>query len=159
MIVFDLQCRAGHRFEGWFSSSEDYDRQHARALVTCPQCGEHDIVKAPMAPKLARKGNQIEPLSRAPSSADEPGKLVAQGMPAEVRNTLQALATIQAEAIKNSRWVGKTFAEDARAMHYGEREAEAIHGQATPDQARALLDEGIEIAPLIVPVAPPDQIN
>ena len=72
---------------------------------------------------------------------------------------MQALATMQAEAIKNSRWVGESFAEQSRAMHYGEKETESIHGQATLEEARELIEEGIEVAPLPFPVAPPEQSN
>jgi hypothetical protein len=72
---------------------------------------------------------------------------------------MHALAAVQAEAIKQSRWVGDKFADESRAIHYGDREAETIHGQATRDQAEALLEEGILVAPLLIPVAPPDEIN
>jgi hypothetical protein len=72
---------------------------------------------------------------------------------------LQAMATMQAEALKQSRWVGSDFAEQSRAQHYGEREVETIHGQATPEQAQDLIEEGIAVMPLPFPVAPPDQTN
>ena len=72
---------------------------------------------------------------------------------------MEKLARMQAEALKDSKWVGKTFAEDARAMHYGEKEAAVIHGEATIEEARDLLDEGIAVAPLPFPVAPPDKAN
>lgn len=154
MIVFDLECQsAGHRFEGWFASSEDFARQQERGLVTCPQCGADQVRKAPMAPAVGRKGNQKDVVRPRPmSNAPVP-------MPPEAVKLMQALATMQAEALKSSRWVGDNFAEDARAMHYGEREHEPIHGEATLDEAKALLEEGIEIAPLPFPVAPPGKAN
>ena len=72
---------------------------------------------------------------------------------------MRALAMAQAAALKTSRWVGGKFAEKARAMHYGEQEAEQIHGQATPDEARALIEEGVEVAPILFPIAPPGEVN
>jgi len=158
MIVFDLECQAmGHRFEGWFSSSEDFASQQERGLVCCPQCGSPDIAKAPMAPNLARKGNQ-QPEGK-PSGQSQAMHKPKGEIPPEVVQAMQSLARMQAEALKESQWVGDKFAEESRAMHYGERELASIHGQATMDEAKALLEEGIEVAPLLFPVAPPDQTN
>lgn len=152
MIVFDLACSLGHRFEGWFASTEDFTGQCQRGLVTCPQCGSADVVKAPMAPAVPRKGNQ--------RSTPAPGQPVAGGaIPPEAAEVLTKLAELQAKALKSSRWVGKDFAEQSREMHYGERDAEVIHGQATPEQARDLLEEGIAVVPLPFPVAPPEDLN
>jgi len=161
MIVFDLECRtAGHRFEGWFGSSEDFASQQARGYVACPECGSADIIKAPMAPNLARKGNQLPSGPVAASPAPPATAPMAKGpMPPEAAEMMRALATIQAEALKQSRWVGESFAEQSRAMHYGERDAEAIHGQATLEEAKELHEEGIEVAPLLFPVAPPGETN
>lgn len=153
MIVFDLACTAGHRFEGWFASSEDFAKQQQRALVTCPQCGSADVAKAPMAPAVPRKGNQRAEVP----AATQP---MASGvMPPEAAAMLGKLAQLQAEVLRDSRWVGKDFADQSRAMHYGEREAEVIHGQATLEQARDLLEEGVPVMPLPLPVAPPDELN
>ena len=159
MIVYDLACvGAGHRFEGWFASSQDFARQQERGLVSCPQCGDCQVVKAPMAPRLARKGNQIAAAPVAPPAAAE-----APALPPEVQTKLaeafKAVAEAQAEALKSSRWVGKDFAKDARAMHYGDAEPAPIHGQASPEEAKALVDEGVDIAPILFPVAPPDALN
>ena len=163
MIVYDLECRAaGHRFEGWFGSSDDFDAQKARGLVSCPECGDSDVVKAPMAPAVARKGNQLAEGPQRPqltAAAPMPVATPPAAMPPEMRRALVELAKAQTEALKTSRWVGSHFAEDARKMHYGEADQAAIHGQATPDEARALIEEGIEIAPLLVPVAPPGEVN
>jgi hypothetical protein len=158
MIVFDLECRTGgHRFEGWFGSSDDFARQQQRGLVACPECGSADVIKAPMAPNLGRKGNQ---LPSVPAAAPSPPLPMAKGpLPAEAARMMRALAAMQAEALKDSRWVGDSFAEESRAIHYGEREAEAIHGQATLEEAKALYEEGIEVAPLPFPVAPPGKAN
>lgn len=150
MIVFDLSCDAGHRFEGWFGSSGDYAGQRERGLVACPQCGSAAVDKAPMAPAVPRKGNRQSP-------AKEP---VAGGkLPPEAAEMLMKLAEVQAKALESSTWVGDAFAERSRAMHYGEREAEPIHGQATRDEAKELLEEGITVAPLLFPVVPPEERN
>jgi hypothetical protein len=180
MIVFDLLCREqGHRFEGWFGSSAEFADQQARGLVSCPQCDSRSITKALMAPNLARKGNQAplvrpspdqqvnEALATSPSPAGQSPAIpqptsqpMASGMiPPEALRMMEKLATLQAKALEQSRWVGNSFAEESRAQHYGERDAEIIHGQATPEQARDLLEEGIAVMPLPFPVAPPDQTN
>ncbi|MEJ5976002.1 DUF1178 family protein [Novosphingobium sp. PS1R-30] len=157
MIVFDLQCReAGHRFEGWFGSSGDFVAQQERGLVSCPECGSAEVIKSPMAPNLGRKGNQLAPVPVASSPAQP---MTKAPMPAEAIKLMHALHAMQAEALKDSRWVGDKFAEESRAMHYGERDAEIIHGQATREEAEALADEGIEVAPLPFPVAPPGEAN
>lgn len=153
MIVFDLCCPEGHRFEGWFGSSADFASQSERGLVSCPQCGSSEVIKAPMAPAVPRKGNQ-----QSPAPAQE--QPVAGGKPSpEMLKAMEKLAAMQAEALKGSDWVGGKFAEESRAMHYGESEARAIHGQATLKEAKDLHDEGIAVAPLPFPVAPPDDIN
>jgi hypothetical protein len=177
MIVYDLECRdGGHRFEGWFASSDDYTRQHERGLVSCPICGSGDVAKAAMAPHVGRKGNQL-PVQQPPRdvpSAPAAGpavqspptatSIVAQAMaggalPPEAVAMFKALATMQAEALKSSTWVGKDFAEEARAMHYGEQEQAPIHGEASPDEARELIEEGIEVAPVLFPIVPPGKSN
>ena len=157
MIVFDLECQAhGHRFEGWFASSDDYARQQERGLVSCPECGSAEVIKAPMAPRLARKGNQV-PAPAQPAPTPQP---MAKGkLPPEAVQMMQAMAKMQAEALKQSTWVGDKFSEDARAMHYGERDAEPIHGEATLQEAKELWEEGIEVMPLPFPVAPPGKAN
>lgn len=155
MIVFDLECRGGgHRFEGWFGSSEDFASQQERGLVACPECGSADVAKAVMAPNVGRKGNQLVTASSAKTQAMSKGAL-----PPEAAKMMQKLAALQSEALKESRWVGESFAEDARAMHYGERDLENIHGQATLQEAKDLFDEGIQVAPLPFPVAPPGKAN
>ncbi len=156
MIVYDLECRVGkHRFEGWFGSSDDFDRQQAQGLVSCPECGSSDVGKALMAPHLGRKGNQLRPSPGGDRQAMSKGA----PLPPEAVQMMQKLAALQAEALKESRWVGDSFADDARAMHYGERDLESIHGQATLQEAKELLEEGISVAPLPFPVAPPGKAN
>ncbi|MGE8140807.1 DUF1178 family protein [Novosphingobium sp. NPDC080210] len=152
MIVFDLACDAGHRFEGWFASSDDFAGQQARGLVTCPECGSAEVTKAPMAPAVPRKGNQVA--ETRPQQA-----MVSAPLPPEAVEVLAKLAALQKEALKQSRWVGKDFAEQSREMHYGERDVETIHGQATLEEARDLLEEGIAVMPLPFPVAAPEDLN
>jgi hypothetical protein len=159
MIVFDLACANGHRFEGWFTSSEDFARQKDRDLVACPQCDCIDVEKAPMAPAVPRKGNRAVENTLAARQTPPVQGVSNAPMPPEVVQALAKLAEVQARALKDSTWVGKKFAEDARAMHYGEQDAAPIHGEATPAEAQRLLDEGIEIAPLPFPVAPPKALN
>lgn len=162
MIVFDLECGpAGHRFEGWFSTSDDFAQQQATGLLACPICGASDVSKAIMAPNVGRKGNQLPMPTGSPSepAAVRPMIAAAPPVPPEAVALFHAIAAAQAEAIKSSRWVGDTFADQARAMHYGETGPELIHGQATPDEARELLEEGVAVAPLLIPVVPPDQVN
>jgi hypothetical protein len=163
MIVFDLHCEHGHRFEGWFRSSSDYEGQRERNLVNCPQCGTCAVSKAPMAPAVSAKGNRLpEPSRSRPHSEDEGGEIPAvSNMPTspEVQKALAALAQAQAKALENSTWVGKDFARQSREMHYGERDETAIHGQASLEEAKALVSEGVPVAPLPFPVAPPDELN
>ncbi|WEK46965.1 MAG: DUF1178 family protein [Candidatus Andeanibacterium colombiense] len=154
MIVFDLCCADGHRFEGWFASSGDFAGQQERGLVSCPQCGSVAVSKAPMAPAVPRKGNQ-----RSGPRAEQPVPMAGGEIPPEVAQAIGKLAEFQAEALKRSKWVGADFAEQSRAMHYGERAAEVIHGKASPGEAKALLEEGIAVAPLPFPVAAPDELN
>lgn len=159
MIVFDLQCTHGHRFEGWFASSDDYASQTERGLLSCPQCGDAVIAKAPMAPAVPAKGNQRADIRQEDRPSDMANDVVGGGVPPEMVRVLTKMAEIQAEALKNSEWVGDKFAEESRAMHYGERDAKVIHGKTTPEQAKELHEEGIPVAPLLFPVAPPEDLN
>ncbi|MDE1466658.1 DUF1178 family protein [Aurantiacibacter sp. D1-12] len=164
MIVFDLSCDSGHRFEGWFSSSEDYSRQLAEGLLCCPTCGSGAVDKAPMAPSVGKKGNQqtaAKPAAQTPEHGQGEGARPVSNAPMspEVKQALEKLADAQKKALKDSKWVGKSFAEESRAMHYGERDHQAIHGEASPEEAKELIDEGVPVAPLPFPVAPPEDLN
>lgn len=150
MIVFDLCCSEGHRFEGWFGSSDDYMSQQDRGLVTCPTCGCSQVDKAPMAPAVPAKGN---------TRSGQPTQMVRGEMPEEVKEALKALAQAQAKALEKSTWVGSDFTEKARSMHYGEADEAPIHGQASKEEAEEMLAEGIAVAPLLFPVAPPEELN
>ena len=145
MIVFDLRCgRRGHVFEAWFGSSADYEDQKARGLVNCPMCGSADVGKAIMAPAIPAKGNKR-------AGPDRAADLFAAA-PAEVKAVLAAAAAVQKKLIAGSESVGARFADEARAIHLGEAEPRPIHGRATPDEARALAEEGVDFAPLPFPV-------
>lgn len=161
MIVFDLICEHGHPFEGWFSSSNDYADQQERGLLDCPHCGSLVITKAPMAPAVSAKGNtRSEPVAPVPAAAgDEAHPVANQPMPEEVQKALKALAKAQEKALKDSTWVGDKFAEASRAMHYGETVEKPIHGKASVEEAESLSEEGINVAPLPFPVAPPEDLN
>ena len=153
MIVYDLSCAGGHRFEGWFASSDDFEAQRDDDLLDCPVCGDRTIGQAPMAPAVGAKGNSIA------ASAGQGGEGPSPPIPEAVRAAMTALAKAQKAALANSRYVGDGFAENARAMHYGEQAVEAIHGKATVKQAKELLEEGVSVAPLPFPVAEPDELN
>ncbi len=182
MIIFDLLCTAGHRFEGWFASSDEYARQSGRDLVACPVCGSVAVEKAPMAPAVPRKGNRSPAAARtsepageqaiarasaagtargnAPAVVRDGGHAVARSpLPPHVAEALTQLARAQAKALEQSRWVGDGFAGEARAMHYGEREGQPIHGRASSEEAERLVAEGIAIAPLPFPVTAPEDLN
>lgn len=160
MIVFDLKCESqGHIFEAWFGSGIDYEDQKARGLLSCPLCGDGRIGKAVMAPAVPAKGN-----SRAIVVQDAPTDagtmpVVASADEARMRAMMDALAQAQKKALEGSRWVGRGFAEQARAMHYGEQDRDSIHGEVAPAEARALIEEGVQVAPLPFPVIPPQAKN
>lgn len=157
MIIFDLKCAGcSHVFEAWFGSSEDYESQKARGLISCPVCGAADIGKAVMAPAVPAKSNQ-QPSSPVPSAAAMPVPVPADD--GHMQEILAKIAKAQAEMLKQSEWVGRDFAGTARAMHYGEQDAKPIHGEVAPDEARSLLEEGVQVAPLIVPFVPPEEQN
>lgn len=175
MIVFDLKCSHGHMFEAWFGSSRDYDEQKARKLVSCPLCNDPKVEKAAMAPAVGAKGNQRDDRPASPAQAPDSGRAsgpasspvpVARAvatMGAEEAAQLQAvigkLAEVQAQLLENSAWVGPAFADKARAMHYGDEPKASIHGTTNVEEAQALLEEGIAVAPLPIPVVPPGERN
>lgn len=145
MIVFDLKCGGGgHVFEAWFASSAAFDEQVAAGLVRCPICGDPSVAKAVMAPAVGAKGNRAVPVLPEARNA---------------KAVLRALAVHQAKALESSTWVGAAFAEQARSMHAGEQEPATIHGQASLADAKALVNEGVPIAPLVLPVVPPKKLN
>ena len=151
MIVFDLVCGEGHVFEAWFGSSADYEDQRGRGLVSCPICGASQVGKALMAPNVGAKGN------RAPAAV--PMRSGGTPAPAEMKAMLAALAKAQAKLLEGSEHVGKRFADEARAIHDGDAPERPIHGQATQAEAKALIEEGVPVAPLPLPIVPPDSAH
>jgi hypothetical protein len=143
MIIFDLKCAPqGHVFEAWFASSSAFEAQRASGLVACPLCASRDVAKAPMAPAVG-------PRSTAPSST----------FSSQAKAALAAAAALQKRLLQGSEAVGARFADEARAIHLGESEARAIHGEATRAEAESLLDEGVPIAPLPFPIVPSGEEN
>ncbi len=137
MKVLGLRCSQGHAFEGWFASGEAFDAQMAGGLVECPLCGSHEITKLPSAPRLnLGAGRERAPSVPAPASAPA-------GMPVEGR-WLHAVR----EAVAQAEDVGERFPEEARRIHHGEAAERGIRGQASREQVRALLDEGIAVLPV-----------
>ncbi len=159
MKVLNLRCSHQHSFEGWFASEDDFQSQLTRGLVTCPLCADPTIQKMPSAARLnlgavAVEGTQTVP-SRALSVPDAAPvaspvhEVLAAGSPAEQAIFLKALRRVLA----NTEDVGKHFADEARAMHYGDAEPRNIRGQASTREAIELLEEGIDVMPLPLPAA------
>lgn len=162
MISFDLCCGKGHRFEGWFSSSRDYDAQQSSRLISCPLCDDGTITKALSVPNIGTKGNRaVAPLASKPVDATHvSGEVVnTPSLPPAMMEMMHKMASAQTEMLKTSEWVGRDFAETARAIHYGESDDRLIHGETSRDEADALAEEGIKVAPLPFPVIPPAAKN
>jgi hypothetical protein len=145
MKVLDLQCALGHTFEGWFASEEDFVTQLARSMVQCPLCGDAAVHKMLSAPRLnlstsrQDKGSEVEVVATPPSAADS--------------SITVAWLELARRIVANTDDVGERFADEARKMHYGETEERSIRGKTTVEEARALLDEGIEVLPMLLPPA------
>ena len=142
MIVYDLACTHGHRFEGWFGSGDDFASQQDRGLVRCPVCDVPQVERLPSAKVAVPKGAPA-PAPAAPTAAPQaaPTDGAIAGIPAEVIAKLR-------EIVRNTENVGTRFPEEARKIHYEEVPARPIRGQASPEEAQALRDEGIDFAPL-----------
>ncbi|MBV8250527.1 MAG: DUF1178 family protein [Comamonas sp.] len=154
MKVLDLHCPAGHLFEGWFASEDDFQSQLQRRLVQCPVCGDSQVSKRLSAPRL-NLGAQPPRAVTQPQEAQPPKRAPMPEVSAEARERLQAMqaAWIQwsRKVAENTEDVGKKFAEEARRIHYGETEERAIRGQTSPEEAVELLEEGIGVLPLVLP--------
>ena len=144
MIKYALQCDQAHEFEGWFGSSADYDDQSARGLVECPVCGSHGVSKQIMAPAVA--GTKAQRAAPAPDPKMREMMMAAMG---EVRRHVE----------ENFDYVGDAFAKEARAIHEGKSEERGIYGEASPTEVKALVEDGVRVAPL--PPGPPKktQVN
>ena len=148
MIRYALNCEQGHEFESWFPSSSAYDKQKKRGLLSCPHCGSAKIDKAIMAPRLSGTNREAAPEAPAPKNP------VAMLSPQE-REIRAKLKELRDHLTKNAENVGQKFPEQARKMHYGEIEHRSIYGEASPEEAKGLAEEGVEFHPL--PILPDDK--
>ncbi len=157
MIRYNLRCEKGHSFESWFQSSTAYESQEKRRLVSCPACGSVKVERAIMAPQIVSKKGR-EAAAPAPTEA-APTETTAQGStPLLMAQELELRAKIKElrdHIVKNADNVGERFPNEARKMHYGDIEHRPIYGEASPEEARTLIDEGVEVSPL--PVLPDDR--
>ena len=139
MIIFELACGHGHRFEGWFASAEDFARQSESHLVRCPVCDDAAVARVPSAKVRVRSGPAgSTEVSNEPSV---PSQQAIAGLPAEVIGKLR-------EIVRNTENVGRRFPEEARKIHYDEVPARAIRGQASKEESEALAEEGIDVSTL-----------
>ncbi|MFZ9161353.1 MAG: DUF1178 family protein [Burkholderiaceae bacterium] len=158
MKVFNLQCSAGHRFEGWFKSSESCEDQRAQRLLTCPVCDGLDIVRLPSAPHIQTSTSALNDRSAQPSfdpAASEEAPASGRSQPAPVHSLGDKRALVQQRLLELARAlvesaddVGRDFPEEARRIHYQEAPERMIMGQATAEETQALQDEGIEVVSL-----------
>ena len=156
MIRYNLRCDRGHAFESWFQSSLAYESQEKRKLVSCPACGSTKVERAIMAPQIVSKKSGD---GAAPSPAAAPTEAAAPAstplMMAQERELRAKLKELRDHIVKNADNVGERFPNEARKMHYGDIEHRPIYGEASPEEARSLIDEGVEVSPL--PVLPDDR--
>ena len=138
MIRYDLVCKSGHEFDGWFGSSEAFDKQQKAGLVDCPVCGTSNVSKALMAPGIPAKSN---------TKSDTPQPVHNVPAPAQAE-LVEMIRKVREHVAENSEYVGDKFAEEARKIHYEETEQRGIYGEATLKDAEELKEEGIEVQPL-----------
>jgi hypothetical protein len=147
MIKYALACEQAHEFESWFPSSEAFETQRKRGFVTCPFCDSAKVEKQIMAPSVTR----TDKTPKAPAPEPQPVAVLSE----RERELRAALRALREHVMKNAENVGKDFVEEARKMHYGEAEERSIYGEADLAEARALLEEGIDVLPL--PIVPDDR--
>ncbi|CAK0743854.1 DUF1178 family protein [Azospirillaceae bacterium] len=128
MILFELKCTADHRFEAWFRDGTSFGNQKAAGTIQCPMCGDNNIEKAPMAPRINRKHNEDDRHKKQ------------QKLQADI---IQRLGELRDKIEQNCDYVGDRFAEEARKIHYGESDPRDIYGEATPTETEALQEEGV----------------
>ena len=159
MIRYALQCGGGHAFESWFQNSSAYETQVKRKLVNCPACGSANVEKAIMAPQIVSKKARAAEKAPAPSAATPSTDVAAPSstplLMSEERELRAKLKELRDHIVKSADNVGERFPNEARKMHYGDIEHRPIYGEATSDEARALIEEGVEVTPL--PVLPEDR--
>ena len=156
MIRYSLRCERGHTFESWFQSSAAYESQEKRKLVSCPSCGSVKVERAIMAPQIvSKKGREVAVPVPAPVPAETTATETTPLLMAQERELRAKLKELRDHIVKNADNVGERFPNEARKMHYGDIEHRPIYGEASPEEARSLIDEGVEVSPL--PVLPDDR--
>ena len=150
MKVLDLQCAHDHCFEGWFASEDDFQGQLGRGLLSCPLCGGTEVRKKLSAPRL-NLGANPEPI--APKSTDASASADTALADITPKQWQAAWLQMTRHVLANTEDVGTRFAEEVRRMHHGESEQRNIRGQASPQETEALLEEGIQVMPLVLPEA------
>jgi hypothetical protein len=160
MIKYTLVCDKKHEFESWFADSSAFDKQAKRKLVACPVCDSTKVEKAIMAPRVAAKKGRVPIEMPAPAPEAATATPVAAAAPVAMISPIEQefrakLKELREHLVKNSDNVGEKFPEEARKMHYGEAEHRSIFGVASPEEAKELLEEGIECHPL--PVLPDER--
>ena len=156
MIHYNLRCERGHTFESWFQSSSAYEAQEKRKLVNCPTCGSAKVERAIMAPQIvSKKGRESAVPGPAAAATEVAAPAATPLLMAQEREPRAKLKELREHIVKNADNVGERFPNEARKMHYGDIEHRPIYGEASPDEARALIDEGVEVTPL--PVLPDDR--
>jgi hypothetical protein len=156
MIHYHLRCERGHAFESWFQSSSAYEAQEKRKLVNCPTCGSAKVERAIMAPQIvSKKGRETPVPAPAAAASDAATPASTPLLMAQERELRAKLKELRDHIVKNADNVGERFPNEARKMHYGDIEHRPIYGEASPDEARALIEEGVDVAPL--PVLPNDR--
>lgn len=151
MIRYDLVCAKGHEFDGWFSNSDAFDKQAQEGLVTCVHCGSTKVQKQLMAPGIPAKGNRKTERREKPQA---PPQMLASTFDPGQQKLIQVMREMRKIVQENAEYVGNKFADEARKIHYEESEKRGIYGETTPDDARSLIEEGIDIHPL--PILPED---
>lgn len=154
MIVFDLLCAAGHRFEGWFASAADFATQRERGLLSCPSCGSAHVERVPSATRANFGANPDAPEPKAPAQPQKTPDMEGKD-PFAIAQMLYS--RMLDELFTRSEDVGREFPAEARKIFYKETPARAIRGQATQQEHQDLVDEGIPVARL--PVPPTDKLN
>ena len=155
MIHYALICEKGHEFESWFADSAAFDKQVKRKLIACPHCGSAKVDKAIMAPRLASSRKRKKPAEAPVPAAPAPEKAPVAMISPQEQEFRVKLKELREHLTKNADNVGQKFPEEARKMHYGEIEHRSIYGEASPQDAKELAEEGIEFHPL--PILPDER--
>lgn len=145
MKVLNLRCAGGHLFEGWFGSDDDFIDQNGRGAIECPMCADRIIARMPQAPRLNLSGGSS-------SNKEPPAENTAEAKPDPAVEMQSRWLQLARHVLQTTEDVGDRFPDEARRMHYGEIGERGIRGRATADERRELLDEGIEVVPLPLPV-------